>query len=59
VSDERFDGRKLSRVLRPFGVAPATAQIGNGNRKGYYREHVESLFPRYLGSQPSEPSEGT
>jgi len=57
ASDERFDGRKLSCLLRPFGVTPQTLQIGKDNRKGYYREHAEAAFSRYLASQPSEPSE--
>jgi len=57
ASDERFDGRKLSRLLRPFGVTPQTLQIGRENRKGYYREHAEAAFARYLASQPSGPSE--
>jgi uncharacterized protein DUF3631 len=57
ASDERFDSRKLSRFLRPFGVAPSTIQIGTGNRKGYYRERLEAVFARYPGSQPSESSE--
>lgn len=59
ASDERFDGRKLSRLLRPFGVTPQTVQIGKDNRKGYYREHAEAAFSRYLASRPSEPSEIT
>ncbi len=57
VSDEKFDGRKLGRFLRPFGVTPATVQIGKDNRKGYYREAAEAAFGRYLGPEPSEASE--
>lgn len=57
AGDERFDGRKLSRFLKPFGITPATVQIGTGNRKGYYREHAETAFTRYLASQASGPSE--
>ena len=57
VSDERFDARKLSRFLRPFDVTPQTVQIGRENKKGYYREHIEAPFARYLGAQPSGPSE--
>lgn len=56
ASDERFDARKLSRFLRPFGVTPQTIQIGKDNKKGYYREHVGAAFDRYLGTQPSGPS---
>ena len=57
ASDEKFDARKLSRFLRPFSVTPQTVQIGKDNRKGYYRDHVEAAFDRYLGMQPSEPAE--
>lgn len=57
ASDDKFDGRKLSRFLRPFKVKPATVQIGSENRKGYYREDAEAAFARYLGLQPSEPSD--
>lgn len=57
ASDERFDARRLSRFLRPFGVTPQTVQIDRESKKGYYREHVEAAFSRYLVSQPSEPSE--
>jgi hypothetical protein len=57
ASDEKFDARKLSRFLRPFGVTPQTVQIGRENKKGYYHEHVEAAFERYLGAQPSGPSE--
>jgi hypothetical protein len=57
ATDERFDARKLSRFLRPFGVTPQTVQIGKDSKKGYYREHLEAAFSRYLVSQPSGPSE--
>lgn len=57
ASDERFDLRKLSRLLRPFGVTPQSVQISSENKKGYYREHAEAAFARYLGSQPSGASE--
>ena len=57
ASDERFDARKLSRFRRPFAVAPQSVQIGKENKKGYYREHVEAAFARYLGAQPSGASE--
>jgi hypothetical protein len=57
ASDEKFDARKLSRFLRPFNVTPQTVQIGQDNKKGYYREHAQAAFDRYLGVQPSGPSE--
>jgi hypothetical protein len=57
MSDEKFDGRKLGKLLKPFGVTPATVQIGKDNRKGYYRESADAAFSRYLGTEPSEASE--
>jgi hypothetical protein len=57
VSDDKLDGRRLSRLLKPFGVTPATVQIGKDNRKGYYRESAESAFARYLEPEPSGASE--
>jgi hypothetical protein len=55
-SDDRLDARKLSRFLKPFGVTPATVQIGKDNRKGYYRESAEAAFDRYLEAEPSGAS---
>lgn len=57
TSDERFDARRLSRFLRPFEVRPESVQIGAENLKGYYREHAEAAFSRYLDSRPSGPAE--
>jgi hypothetical protein len=57
ASDERFDGRRLSRLLRPFGVTAATVRIGTETRKGYTWEDAEAAFARYLASQPSQPSQ--
>jgi hypothetical protein len=57
ASDDKLDGRRLSRFLRPYNVTPATVQIGKENRKGYYRDAAGAAFSRYLASQPSEASE--
>lgn len=57
ASDERFDGRRLSRVLRPFGITAATVRIGAETRKGYTWQEAEAAFARYLVSQPSQPSQ--
>jgi hypothetical protein len=59
AADERFNPRKLGRLLKPFGVTPQTLQIGSENLKGYYREHAEAAFARYLAPRPSESSELT
>jgi hypothetical protein len=56
VSDDRFDGRRLSRLLRPFGITAATVRIGAETRKGYAWQDAEVAFARYLVSQPSQPS---
>ncbi len=57
ASDERFDGRRLSRLLRPFGITAATVRIDAETRKGYTRQVAESAFVRYLVSQPSQASQ--
>ncbi|HXP79059.1 MAG TPA: DUF3631 domain-containing protein [Verrucomicrobiae bacterium] len=56
-SDERFDARKLSRLLRPFKMTAATVRIGAETRKGYSWSDAEGAFARYLASQPSQPSQ--
>ncbi|HEV3219346.1 MAG TPA: DUF3631 domain-containing protein [Candidatus Acidoferrales bacterium] len=53
ASDERFDGRRLSRLLKPFGVMATSVRVGTTARKGYSREHAEAAFARYLGQQPA------
>jgi hypothetical protein len=57
ASDEKFDGRKLGRFLKPFKITPRSVQIGNINLKGYYRDEFEEGAAPYLDSQPSEASE--
>lgn len=57
ASDERFDGRKLSRLLRPFDVMAATVRIGAETRKGYTWQDAEAAYARYLASPPSQPSQ--
>lgn len=56
-SFEKFDGRRLSVMLRPFGVSSRSVQIGPENLKGFYRKDAEDAFRRYLGTYPSEASE--
>jgi hypothetical protein len=57
ASDERFDARKLAKMLRPFGIKSVTVRVDGGTLKGYAREDVQSVFARYLGSQPSQASQ--
>lgn len=54
--DERFDGRRLSRLLRPFGIKAATVRVVAETRKGYAWKDAEAAFARYLVSQPSQPA---
>jgi hypothetical protein len=56
ASDERFDGRRLSHLLRPFWGKAATVRIGTETRKGYTWQAAEAAFTRYLAPQPSQPS---
>ena len=53
--------RKLSRMLRPFGVEPRQVRTVNGNLKGYQFAEFEEAFSRYLPaiSVSSETSETT
>lgn len=53
----RFDGRKMARMLRPFGMLPGTVRVGEDTKKGYFREQAEAAFSRYLGGQASHPSQ--
>jgi hypothetical protein len=55
ASDERFDGRRLSRLLKPFGIVPGSVQMGTTYRKGYQRQNAEAAFARYLWPQPPLP----
>jgi hypothetical protein len=57
ISDDKLDGRRLSRLLKGYQIKSATLQIGKDNLKGYYREHAQAVFVRYLRSQPSGASE--
>jgi hypothetical protein len=44
-----LDARKLSNLLRPYGVAPVNVRSGNGVVKGYKRESLHDPWTRYLG----------
>lgn len=57
ANDEKFDQRKLSRMLRPFGLAAGTVRIGPETKKGYTREAAGVVFARYLKAQPSQSSQ--
>ncbi|HEY4739911.1 MAG TPA: DUF3631 domain-containing protein [Candidatus Acidoferrales bacterium] len=57
ASDEKFDGRKLGRLMKPFKIKPRGVQIGEVNLKGYYREEFQNGAGPYLEFQPSDASE--
>lgn len=40
----------LSRLLKPFNIAPNTIRIGEKTAKGYYLKHLVDDFNRYLPS---------
>lgn len=43
-----FTVRALSKLLRPFGIAPRTQRFGETTAKGYLREQFEVAWSRYL-----------
>lgn len=43
-----LDGRKLARMLTPYGVKSQTIRIGNGTAKGYRSEDLWDAWQRYL-----------
>jgi hypothetical protein len=47
--DEKFNGRKLSRFLRPFGVESRQVRVETKTAKGYLFSELEPVFVRYLG----------
>jgi hypothetical protein len=48
ASDEKFDSRKLGRMLRPFKMTPRPVQIGHENLRGYYRDEFQEAAAPYL-----------
>lgn len=43
-----LDGRRLSRLLKPYKVGPKPLRIGTTIRKGYERSHFLDPWARYL-----------
>jgi hypothetical protein len=41
---------QLARLLRPFGIQPATIRIGNKTQKGYIKAQFQDTFARYASS---------
>jgi putative DNA primase/helicase len=50
---------QLGRLLKPFGIAPATIRLDLKTAKGYKRESFKDAFDRYLPPQSVTPSQAT
>ena len=56
-ADMGLNPRKLARMVRGFGISPATVRADGRNGKGYCREDAEAAFSRYLGPEASHASQ--
>jgi putative DNA primase/helicase len=52
-----FTQNKLAKLLEPYGVRPRDVKVGGKTKKGYWREHLEDAFSRYLPSSQEPPSQ--
>jgi len=58
AEEKQLNARKLSEMLRPYGIGPAgTVRVGEETRKGYRREEAEEAFARYLAPETSQASQ--
>jgi hypothetical protein len=57
AAEVELNPRKLARMLRGFGVSPATVRADGRNGKGYSREDAEAAFSRYLSPETSHASQ--
>jgi Protein of unknown function (DUF3631) len=57
AGEVELNPRKLARMLRGFGVSPATVRADGRNGKGYSREDAEAAFSRYLSPETSHASQ--
>lgn len=48
LGDRELDSRKLSSLLKPYGIRPVTLRIGNTTPKGYRRQDFADAWARYL-----------
>lgn len=57
-----FGSRDLSKILKPYGVAPRDVKIDGTNKKGYVRDELWDVWQRYLPQdhntqpEPGDPS---
>src|SRR5262249_46319995 len=52
----KFTVTTLAKLLRPYGIKPATVRKGAKTAKGYRRDQFADAWARYLPLQPSQPS---
>lgn len=57
AAEMELNPRKLARMLRGFGMTPATVRADGRNGKGYSREETEAAFSRYLPPETSHASQ--
>ena len=57
ASERELNPRKLARMLRGFGITPATVRADGRTAKGYSREDAEAAFSRYLPPETSHASQ--
>jgi hypothetical protein len=53
-----LDARRLSNLLKPYGVIPQDVRIGNQVRKGYRREDLHDPWSRYLSHASATSATG-
>lgn len=59
VEDDRTKGpaSRLSRLLKPFEIAPKKLRDGASTMRGYNRDDLEPVWSRYLSPHPPEKTE--
>lgn len=56
---EPINARKLSNLLRPYGVSSGNLRLGQGVLKGYLREDLHDPWERYLKPPPQSDNSAT
>lgn len=51
-----FGSRDLSKILKPYGVAPRDVKVDGTNKKGYLRDELWDVWQRYLPQHPPTQS---
>lgn len=56
--DEGIDGRRLSRMLKPYAIRPTNVRPPEGGQgKGYRREDFEAVWARYTADPETSPAQ--